>query len=210
MAHIVLLGDSIFDNKAYVGGEPDVIEHLQTLIPAGWTATLNAVDGSLVEHVDSQLAASPETATHFVISTGGNNALMNTDVLNLEVRTSAEVFRVLSSRLEEFEGQYQKMLGTVLSRNLPVAVCTIYNPNFIEPLLQKIATVALSTFNDVIIRQATLARIPFLDLRLVCSERQDYANEIEPSSRGGRKIAAKILETVENHDFSVKRTSVYF
>jgi hypothetical protein len=112
--------------------------------------------------------------------------------------------------LEEFEQQYQKMLETVLRRNLPTAVCTIYNPNFVEPLLQKIATVALSAFNDVIIRQAISARIPFLDLRLVCSERSDYANEIEPSSAGGRKIAAKILETIENHDFSFKRTSVYF
>ena len=210
MAHIVLLGDSIFDNKAYVGGEPDVVAHLQSMIPPDWTATLMAVDGSLAENVGSQLASSPETATHLVISTGGNNALMNTDVLNLEVRTSAEVFRVLSNRLEEFERQYQKMLETVLRRNLPTAVCTIYNPNFVEPLLQKIATVALSAFNDVIIRQAISARIPFLDLRLVCSERSDYANEIEPSSAGGRKIAAKILETIENHDFSFKRTSVYF
>jgi hypothetical protein len=210
MAHIVLLGDSIFDNKAYVGGEPDVVAHLQSMIPPDWTATLMAVDGSLAENVGSQLASSPKTATHLVISTGGNNALMNTDVLNLEVRTSAEVFRVLSNRLEEFERQYQKMLETVLRCNLPTAVCTIYNPNFVEPLLQKIATVALSAFNDVIIRQAISARIPFLDLRLVCSERSDYANEIEPSSAGGRKIAAKILETIENHDFSFKRTSVYF
>jgi len=26
--HIVLLGDSIFDNSVYTGGEPDVVEHL--------------------------------------------------------------------------------------------------------------------------------------------------------------------------------------
>jgi hypothetical protein len=102
------------------------------------------------------------------------------------------------------------MLETVLSRNLPAAICTIYNPNFLEPLLQRIATVALSAFNDVIIRQAISNGIPFLDLRLVCSEKKDYANEIEPSSKGGRKIAAKILETIETHDFSNKRTSVYF
>ena len=210
MAHIVLLGDSIFDNKAYVGGEPDVIEHLRAMIAPGWAATLKAVDGSLVENVGSQLASSPETVTHFVISTGGNNALMNADVLNLQVSTSAEVFTVLSNRLEEFERQYQKMLETVLRRNLPVTVCTIYNPNFAEPALQKIATAALSNFNDVIIRRAITAGIPFLDLRLICSEKADYANEIEPSSTGGRKIAAKILEVVENHDFANKRTRVYF
>lgn len=210
MAHIVLLGDSIFDNKAYVSGEPDVVAHLRAMIPLDWTATLSAVDGSLVEHVGSQLASSPETATHFVVSTGGNNALMNADVLNLTVNSSAEVFRVLSNRIETFEKQYRKMLETVLSRNLPIVVSTIYNPNFDESELQKIATAALAPFNDVIIRQAIMAGIPFLDLRLVCSEKADYANEIEPSSRGGRKIAAKILEAIETHDFSNKRTSVYF
>lgn len=210
MAHIVLLGDSIFDNKIYVGDEPDVVAHLRTMTPADWTATLSAIDGSLVENVGSQLASSPETATHLVVSTGGNNALMNADVLNLTVSSSAEVFRVLSNRIEAFESQYQKMIETVSSRNLPTAVCTIYNPNFDEPSLQKIATVALAAFNDVIVRQAIAAGIPFLDLRLVCSEKTDYANEIEPSSAGGRKIAAKILEVVENHDFSNKRTSVYF
>ena len=210
MAHIVLLGDSIFDNKAYVGGEPDVVAHLRAMIPLDWTATLNAVDGSLVENVGSQLASSPEPATHLFISTGGNNALMNADVLNLAVNSSAEVFGILSNRIETFERQYQKMLETVLSRNLPTVVCTIYNPNFAEPSLQKIAATALSAFNDVIIRRAVIAGIPFLDLRLICSRREDYANEIEPSSAGGRKIAAKILEAVEKHDFSNKKTSVYF
>lgn len=210
MAHIVLLGDSIFDNKAYVNGEPDVIAHLREMIAPDWDATLNAIDGSLVENVESQLASSPETATHYAISTGGNNALMNADVLNLQVNSSAEVFNVLANRIEKFEEQYQKMLETVLSRNLPTVVCTIYHPNFIEPSLQKIAKTALSSFNDVIIRQAFSTGIPFLDLRLICSEKTDYANEIEPSSAGGRKIAAKILEAVDNHDFKSKKTSVYF
>ena len=210
MTHIVLLGDSIFDNKVYVGNEPDVISHLREMIAPDWNATLKAIDGSLVENVESQLAANPATGTHYVISTGGNNAIMNADVLNLQVNSSAEVFNVLANRIEKFEEQYQKMLETVMSRNLPTIVCTIYHPNFIEPSLQKIAKTALCAFNDVIIRQAFLAGIPFLDLRLICGEKTDYANEIEPSSAGGRKIAAKILEAVENHDFTNKKTGVYF
>jgi hypothetical protein len=55
--------------------------------------------------------------------------------------------------------------------------------------MQKIATAALRAFNDAIIRQAVAHGLPFLDLRLICSERADYANEIEPSVEGGRKIA---------------------
>ena len=51
MNHIVLLGDSIFDNAAYVGGGPDVIEQLKSILPRDWQATLLAVDGSVTTDV---------------------------------------------------------------------------------------------------------------------------------------------------------------
>lgn len=211
MAHIVLLGDSIFDNKSYVGGNgKDVITHLREILPQNWQATLNAVDGSLVESVGSQLLGIPKETTHLVVSVGGNNALMNADILGMRANSAAEVFDALSKRTNDFEFQYGEMLGNVLTYNLPTAVCTIYYPNFSDSFMQKVALTALSSFNDAIIRQAALAGIPFLDLRLICNEKSDYANEIEPSGKGGRKIAAKILEVIENHDFSNKRTSVYY
>jgi hypothetical protein len=47
MNHIVLLRDSIFDNAAYVGGGPDVIEQLRAILPRDWQATLLAVDDSV-------------------------------------------------------------------------------------------------------------------------------------------------------------------
>lgn len=210
MAHIVLLGDSIFDNKAYVGGQPDVIAHLRAMIPEGWQATLNAVDGNLAEHVSGQLSGIPQDSTHLFISVGGNNAILNADILGLQVSSSAEVFDTLSNRVGDFERQYREMLAAVLSQNLPTAVCTIYYPNFSEAFMQKIAVAALSAFNDAIIRQAILAKVPILDLRLICSEADDYANEIEPSVAGGRKIAAKIFEVARDHDFSNDKMSVYF
>ena len=33
MKHVVLLGDSVFDNSAYVPNEPDVIEQLKRKLP---------------------------------------------------------------------------------------------------------------------------------------------------------------------------------
>jgi len=35
MAHIILLGDSIFDNRAWTAGGPDVIEQVRRLLPEG-------------------------------------------------------------------------------------------------------------------------------------------------------------------------------
>ncbi|HLM02524.1 MAG TPA: SGNH/GDSL hydrolase family protein [Pyrinomonadaceae bacterium] len=211
MPHIVLLGDSIFDNKAYVGSEPDVITHLRRRLPAAdWQATLKAVDGSVVENVDAQLSRIPDDATHLVVSVGGNNALMNADVLQLKAGSAAEVLNVLANRAGDFESQYSRMLANILRRALPTVVSTVYYPNFPEPLIQKIATTALTIFNDAILRQAILAGVPVLDLRLICNEASDYANPIEPSGKGGGKIAAKISEVAQTHDFSARKTCVYF
>jgi lysophospholipase L1-like esterase len=210
MAHIVLLGDSIFDNKVYVGGEPDVVSHLRGMIPNDWQATLKAIDGSLIENVSRQLREIPPDATHLFVSVGGNNAIMNADVLQMPASSAAEVLNSLAERAADFEFQYRSMLEEAASLNLPIAVCTIYYPNFSNPAIQKTAVAALSVFNDAIIRQAIVFGLPLIDLRLICSERSDYANEIEPSGKGGGKIAAKIFEVARGHDFSARRASVYF
>ena len=44
--HIALLGDSIFDNRAYTSGEPDVVTHPRAVLPSEWKASLLAVDGA--------------------------------------------------------------------------------------------------------------------------------------------------------------------
>ena len=75
MNHVVLLGDSIFDNASYVPGGPDVTQHLRRALP-GWRVTLLAVDGAVVDDVARQLQALPADATHLVVSAGGNDALI--------------------------------------------------------------------------------------------------------------------------------------
>ena len=210
MKHIVLLGDSIFDNKSYVDGGLDVIAHLRRQIPAGWKATLRAIDGNVVENVHRQIIDLPEDATHLIVSAGGNDALLNAGILQVRASSSAEVFDKLADISSAFEYHYRRMLQAVLSLQKPVAVCTIYYPQMPEPFLQKIAVAALSSFNDVIIKQAFLAGLPLIDLRLVCNEAADYANEIEPSEAGGGKIAKVITRLVNEHDFENHRTEVYF
>jgi hypothetical protein len=210
MGHIILLGDSIFDNAAYVRGGLDVIAHLRQQIPSEWQATLRAVDGSLVEDVRRQTLSLPDDATHLIVSAGGNNAIMHADILQQPARSSAEVLNTLADVASAFEAQYHEMLHTVLSLQKPTAVCTIYYPRMPEPLVQKIAVAALTIFNDVIIRQAFLAGVPLIDLRLVCNEDADYANEIEPSETGGGKIAKAVVRLVSEHEFASRRTQAFF
>jgi len=210
MRHIVLLGDSIFDNAAYVGGGLDVVTHLRRQIPPEWRSSLRAVDGSVVEDVRKQASDVPADATHLFVSAGGNDALLNADVLQMRVSSSAEVFDRLADSAGAFERHYREMLQAVLGLNKPTAVCTIYYPRIPEAFAQKIAVAALATFNDVIIRQAFLAGVPLIDLRLICNEDADYANEIEPSEAGGRKIAGVIARVVSEHDFESGKTVAYF
>jgi hypothetical protein len=50
--HLVLLGDSIVDNAAYVPGRrPAVIDQVRSRLPTGWVATLLARDGSVIDDV---------------------------------------------------------------------------------------------------------------------------------------------------------------
>lgn len=210
MKHIILLGDSILDNKSYVGGGHDVVSHLRQQMPDEWKVTLRAVDGSVVENVQKQALDLPNDTTHLFVSAGGNNAILNADILQLKVSSSAEVFARLANLASTFDYHYREMLHAVLSLNKPTAVCTIYYPRIPEAFAQKIAVAALSTFNDVIIKQAFLAGIPLIDLRLVCNEDSDYANEIEPSEAGGGKIARTILRVVNEHEFEKRKTEAFF
>lgn len=136
MPHVVLLGDSIFDNAAYVRGGPDVVTQLREVLPEGWGATLAAVDGATAPAMGMQLRRIRADATHLVLSIGGNDALGHVGILEQRASSAAEVLA---------------MLADVRDRGLPV-----------------------------------------IELRLVCGEAEDYANPIEPSARGGEKIARAI------------------
>ena len=207
--HLVLLGDSIFDNAAYVAGGPDVVQQLQERLPSGWQATLRAVDGGTTRSVEAQLRHVPEAATHLFLSVGGNDALGHLDILSEGARATAEVLMKLADIADGFERNYRAALRAVLGRQLPTAVCTIYYPRFPEPALQRTAVAALTVFNDVILRQAFSAGVPVLDLRLICDSDADYANPIEPSVHGGAKIADVITRVATEHDFGRGRSAVY-
>jgi hypothetical protein len=192
MPHIVLLGDSIFDNAAYVAGGPDVVTQLRTRLPAGWRATLRARDGAVTADVPLQLDRLPADASHLVVSVGGNDALRHAYILDEDARSVAEAVGRLADAREAFARGYRAMLMAVLAPGLPTAVCTIYDGRFPDPHRQRLAVTGLAVFNDVITREAFARGLPVLDLRLICAKDADYANPIEPSVRGGGKIAAAI------------------
>ena len=195
MSHVVLLGDSIFDNGVYVPGEPDVVKQLRGLLPQGWRATLLAVDGAVTRGVAAQLALLPADATHLVVSVGGNDALGESHILSAGASCVGDAVAMLAEAQDRFARNYSEMLAAVLAVGLPAALCTIYDTPPSAPNHRVIRT-ALAIFNDVITRAAFSEGLPLIDLRLICNEEADYANPIEPSAQGGAKIAAAIAGLV--------------
>jgi hypothetical protein len=181
MPHLVLLGDSIFDNGVYVPGHPPVIEQVRVELPRGWHATLLAVDGNIAIDVIRHLEKLPADASHLAISTGGNNALIASSILAQPARSVSDVLHEMADIQADFRREYREMLAAVLDRRLPTLVCTIYDA------------------------------IPVLDLRLLCHESTDYSplSPIEPSHLGGRKIAQALARITTTHDFNRRESVVY-
>jgi lysophospholipase L1-like esterase len=192
MPHIVLLGDSTLDNAAYVAAGQDVRAQLQAILPAGGRTTLLAIDGDVITGVSRQLGKLPGDASHLVVSVGGNDALGYSGLLSQPARSVAEVLEKLAEVRERFAADYRAMLGAVLARKLPTAICTIYDPAFPDVESRRIGATALTVLNDLITREAASNALSLIDLRVMFNDPADYANAIEPSAQGGRKLAAAI------------------
>jgi hypothetical protein len=191
MPHLVLLGDSIFDNAAYVASGGSVEERLQKHLGPGARATLLAVDGAITCDVGQQLASMPTDATHVAISVGGNDALGASSVLTEAAMSVSDALDKLALVQASFRRDYQGMLGLVTPLGLPMLVCTIYDA---IPGLEAAAITGLDLFNDTILRSGVAQGCDLLDLRLVCNEAGDFsaASPIEPSAAGADKIAQRL------------------
>lgn len=166
------------------------------------------MDGAMIGGVSSQLGRLPGDATHLVVSAGGNDALGYAAVLELPVGSVAEAVTRLADIRERFWRDYRTMLDGVLAVGVTTAVCTVYDGRLPEPR-GRLAATALCVLNDCITREAFARGLPLVDLRLVCSEDADYANPIEPSVRGGAKIASAIAALAAGHAPGPERSEVF-
>jgi len=214
MPHLVLLGDSIFDNAVYTNGGPDVVSQVRAHLPSAWSASLLAIDGSTTHNVAAQIRRLPREATHLVLSVGGNDALTHASRLGIapfgDRGTSTEnSLYSLAAIHDEFATHYRSAVDACLRPSLPLTVCTIYNGCFPDQTYQRIASLALALFNDVILNIAIEKSLPVIDLRSICTDPQDYANPIEPSSIGGDKIAQVIVAQITGSGGNARETRVF-
>lgn len=190
--HVVLVGDSIFDNGFYVDGEAALIDQLREQLPEGCQATLLAVDGSRTLDIQTQIMRIPSDASHVYVSVGGNDALQILDKLSSPVINVIQALSILSSIRDKFCNSYRVTLEMLLQVGVPIVVCTIYDS---IPQISPEMKTALAIFNDVIVREGLRNGCGIIDLRNICIGDSDYSqtSPIEPSSKGGKKIAMAIV-----------------
>ena len=223
--HIVLAGDSIFDNGSYVPGQPDVAQQLRNQLGEDSNVTLLAIDGDVTKDVHNQLTQLPEDTSHLFISVGGNDALGQLQIFTDPVSSVGEGFLKFSRVQTTFQQEYKAMLENALSLNIPTTICTIYKPCFYHPDmsrvgsyvgngvsntdLQNVSVTALTAFNDVILQEAVTTGIPLMDLRVMYDNVADYANPIEPSTIGGQKMVSVMESIINEHPFSENMAVLY-
>ncbi len=162
----------------------------------------------MTENVLKQTANLRGDTSHLVISCGGNDALGYSGILNEPANSVADVLQRFTSVRTEFQNNYKNMLAHVMSFKKPTAVCTIYDS---IPGLESIAVSALAMFNEFILREAFVAKVPIIDLRLTFTDSADYSeiSPIEPSAIGGEKISQAISRLLNNHDYNQRCSVVY-
>jgi hypothetical protein len=194
---VVVCGDSVFDNSPYVGESGrDFLSHLRELVK-DWEIDFRALDGAIASEVLNVQIAVCEPCEAIVLSVGGNNALSHIYLLEAQERMRfLQVAVLLGDIQRSFRRDYAATLKHAASLARRLLVATIYRPRFhmdgypemvisaIDPLL--------SVFNDVIQEEARLVGADLLDLREISVSDEDFANSIEPSDSGGRKIARRV------------------
>lgn len=189
-------------------GKLPVIEQLRNNLPEGWKTTLLAVDGHVTADVQQQVERLPDDATHLIVSCGGNDALGHASILNQSAGSVAEVLEHFTSIRTSFQQTYRKMIETLQGFSRHLSVCTVYD---CVPGMEGSPMTALAMFNEIILREAFITKIPVLDLRLICDDPADYSeiSSIEPSAVGGEKIVQAIVRMLAGHKFATKQSIIY-
>lgn len=204
--HIVLIGDSIFDNASYVEEGCSVYDLLSAAFPTD-TVTLLAVDGDVTTDVHTQLFSLPKDATHVFVSCGGNDALRSAPILQDSVASVSEALEKLHAVTEQFRKNYSAMLDQIIDRFPAPTFCTIHRH---VPELPEDSATALSLFNEIILEEVVKRYCSIIDLRILCNEASDYSpiSPIEPSVYGGKKIVNAIKSVICGNGSPEKTTSI--
>jgi hypothetical protein len=188
--NIILMGDSVLQNKLYVKEGETVEDKLKKMNP-----NLNiynfARDNATIVDVYEQLNAVPiglnDGSSVIFLSVGGNDFLTSYEYDNGDT--------IKTRDLEVMMNAYKKLIRSIEAKmnKTPIILFDIYYPTNLKykrfkPLLEK--------WNKMLKDYVEKGKYRMLNVSELLVKPEDYTLSIEPSEIGGEKIAEKIIEFI--------------
>lgn len=206
--HVVLLGDALLDAYSSIDKTPGKFE--DALLPGTseqWK--ISVVSAAEIERAGSTLVL-PRDATHAIIFIEGNHAIEQSGLLHGRRDGDAQTLARLALAADEFERTLERLIHVAQAARLVIMVCTMFEPNYKDPVRQRSACAALAVFNDRVIKRAAAARVSLIDLRLICNESDDYDKPTQLSKSGLQKAANVIRFAMFELEADAGRSQVFF
>jgi hypothetical protein len=184
--NIILLGDSVFKNNRYVSDKNSVESMLDRRIPH---LINNSQDGSVIVDLYSQMEKIPVSlnvsSTNIFVSSGGNdliNYFFNKRINNSNLYIIDDIFQ-----------KYSKFIDSLCVKmdKCNIILLDIYYPKsnqYIKyyPLIQ--------IFNNKLYEFSSIKGLVIIQISDSMNEEDDFTHQIEPSIKGGEKIANAICD----------------
>lgn len=206
--HVVLLGDALIDAYSSIDKTPGEFE--DALLPGTrnqWK--ISVVSAAEVERAGPS-AVLPRDATHAIIFIEGNHAIEQSGLLHSRQDAYGQTLEQLALAADEFERTLDRLIHVAQAAQLVIMVCTMFQPNYKDPVRQRTACAALAVFNDRVTKRAVAARVALIDLRLICNEPEDYDQPTRLSKSGLQKAANVIRFAMFELDAGARRSEVFF
>ena len=181
---VVLIGDSMLNNSAYVSANQSVPDLLSKEL-VGNTVYNFAKDGSTINDCYAQLDKIStdlnNSNTSIIVSCGGNN-ILNSHSLN-------------PGDMNNLFNEYSKLLKSIKTRvpNASLYVLNLYTPTNSHYLSYHSA---IEQWNQQLTRNKSRLRYKIIDTSSLLVTDKDFTYNIEPSKRGGKKIVKAILNNI--------------
>jgi len=207
--HVVLLGDALLDAYSTIDKTPGKFE--SAILPGSrddeWKLSVVSATEATREGPAHPL---PKDATHAMIFIEGNHAIEQSGLLDRRPDAYGQTLEQLSLAADEFERTLGRLIDVAQAARLVIMVCTMFQPNYKDPVRQRTASAALALFNDRVTKRAAAARVSLIDLRLACNEPEDYDKPTLLSKNGVQKVANVVRFAMYELDAGARRTEVFF
>jgi hypothetical protein len=185
--HIVLMGDSMFDNKNYVYYNETVSKHLMEY----HYNTINvAKDGAVISDLKKQLKKIPKKMQNkdnlLFISIGGNNIL---NAYSLKEDNFGDV-TIIKDIFDHYKTIIDKI---ILTTKMSVILLDLYYPPKKEEYFKLI-----DWWNMYLKQFANERNLPILEVSEILNKGDNFVNDIEPSNKGGKILSKAIYEKAYN------------